>query len=126
MRGAFFLWLLMGLVALAILYFILIVIQALYVTFQDMWTNRELTKLSDEYSERRQRLNVEAADRLQNGCDHLFDDRAGALPPGVCCRCGIALEKPAGDCDHVWQVQPGIIPSSKCRNCNEEFFGVQV
>lgn len=121
MRGQFFLWLFMGLIALALLYFVLMVFKAFYVTFEEIWTNRELTKLASEYSDRRQRMSEEAQQRLNNGCDHAYDDQAGALPPQVCSRCGLAKEKPEGPCDHVWRVVPGIIPRSKCEKCDAEF-----
>ena len=121
MRGQFFLWLFIGLIALAILYFLFLVLKAFYVTLEEMWTNRELTKLADEYSERRRNREEEARQRLNNGCQHLFDDQAGALPPDVCCHCGLAKTKPDGDCDHVWRIVPGIIPRSKCEICEQEF-----
>ena len=126
MRGKFFLWLFMGLIALAILYFVWMVLRALYLTFEDMWTNRELTRLADEYTEKRRRSSEEARQRLANGCEHDFDDQGGALPPDVCCRCGLAREKPSGDCDHQWQVQPGIVPRSQCTRCGVEFTSAAV
>jgi hypothetical protein len=126
MRGMFFLWLLFGLIALAVLYFLFLVAKSFVVIAQDIWTNRELTKLADEYSDRRKRLKTEAVARLQNGCEHQYDDQAGALPGNVCCRCGLSKEKPPGDCDHVWRVLPGIIPRSQCEKCNQEFSSVPI
>lgn len=124
MRGKFFLWLLMGLVALALLYFVWLVLHAIYLTIEDLWRNRELGKLAVEYKERRQRNVLEAERRLDNGCEHDFDDQAGALPPDVCCRCGLARQKPPGACDHAWRVMPGIVPRSQCEKCHEEFTSV--
>ena len=121
MRGTFFMWLGVGLVVLALAYFVIIVIRALYQTIVDMVRQRELDRLADEYSEKRDQRQREQQQRLDSGCQHEFDDLGGALPPGVCKHCGLAREKPRGDCDHRWKKLPGIIPQSHCTLCGETF-----
>ena len=121
MRGAFFMWLAVGLVGLIVAYFIWTVLYALFKTAVDIKTGRELDRLAEEYAEKRDQRQRDAVTRLETGCDHEFDDDGGALPPDVCRLCGIAKEKPPGKCDHRWKKLPGIIPQSQCAACGETY-----
>ena len=124
MRAKFFLYLLVGLIGLVFAYFVFMVFRAMYVTIMEIMRGRELDRLADEYSQRREQQSNEAQARLNNGCDHEFDDDGGSLPPGVCCKCGLASQRPEGDCDHAWIRSPGIIPQSACSKCGKLFCSV--
>jgi hypothetical protein len=124
MRAKFFAILVAVLVASAVLYFLWLVIKALVSTIVDLKTSRNLDKLAAEYANRRRAQRQSAAERLQNGCEHYFNDAGGALPPNVCCKCGLAKERPATACDHVWRVVPGIIPQSRCEQCGMTYSSV--
>jgi hypothetical protein len=124
MRAQFFLYLLLFLVGLVVAYFLFMVLRAVYVTIMEVKTGRELDRLADEFSERREEQLRESQQRLDNGCDHDFGDDGGALPPNVCRKCGLARQRPPGDCDHHWNRVAGIIPQSACSKCGERFSGV--
>ena len=120
-RGAFFGLLAAGLVGLALTYCLVMVARAFWVVFTDIRDARELDQLAAEFAEKRRQTAVEDQARLNNGCDHVYEDQAGALPPNVCNRCGLAKKKPAGACDHVWRVLPGIVPQSQCEHCGKTY-----
>lgn len=124
MRGKFFLYLLVGLIGLVVAYFVFMVLRAIYVTFMELKSGRELNQLADEYSHRRQQQLDAAHARLDNACAHEFEDDGGALPPDVCCKCGLARDRPDGECDHTWERLPGIIPQSACTKCGQKYSSV--
>jgi hypothetical protein len=124
MRTKFFLYLAIGLLLLIVGYFLWLVIKSVYTIFADARTYRELDKLAGQLAEKRRQRRQDLELRLQNGCQHEFDDALGALPPNVCRKCGCAKEPPAGECDHIWKVLPGIIPESQCQKCGQRFSGV--
>ena len=124
-RGSFFGLLLLGLLGLVVAYFIFMVIRSFVTIFSDMMTNRDLDRLAQEFSQKRKESAAAAERRLNNGCEHSFDDQGGALPPDVCSKCGIARTKPADECDHVWRVMPGVIPQSQCEQCGTKFNSVK-
>ena len=125
MRGEFFAYLGMGLVCLAILYCVYAVLRSLYSVFADMWQNRELDKLAVEYARKRDERKEYESTRLKNGCEHQYGDPLGALPEGVCNRCGLAKDRPMGACDHVWRILPGPIPESQCEKCEKKYSTVE-
>ena len=121
MRGAFFMWLGVGLVLLILGYFVIVVLKAFYEVAMDLRSRRELNQLAEEYANKRDQRQRESRARLDTGCAHVFDDDGGALPPDVCRICGMARVKPPGPCDHRWEKIPGIVPQSKCTLCGETF-----
>jgi hypothetical protein len=125
MRGQFFGYLAIGLVALLVLYLCWLVLAAIWSVIADMMTNRELNELADEYAMRRKERSQEDATRLENGCDHSFGDALGALPDNVCVNCGLEEKRPLTKCDHVWRILPDAIPSSECEKCGERFCRVE-
>ncbi len=124
MRAKFFLYLLVTLILLVVAYFVFMVVRAFHIVIVDFFKARELDRLSTELAEARARKHEEAEMRLKGPCQHLFDDDGGALPPDVCCKCGMAKVQPEGDCDHRWQRLPGIIPKSACTKCGQDYSSV--
>ena len=125
MRGQFFAYLGLGLVALIIFYFIFAVCRAIYTVIADAWQNRELDKLAAEYAKKRDERKAYESTRLNNGCEHDYGDSLGALPDGVCRHCGLAKKRPIGSCDHVWKILPGPIPESHCVQCGKKYSTVE-
>ena len=123
-RGTFFGLLVAGLVGLVVTYFLVMVVRAFVIVIMDIRTGRELDRLAAEFAEKRRQTAAEAEERLNNGCAHTFDDRGGALPPDVCCKCGLSRQLPSGNCDHVWRVLPGIVPQSQCEKCGATYCDV--
>ena len=105
----------------AVLFFLWQVIATLYSMYTDFRSRQQLDEMAAEHAERRRRLREENRKRLDNGCDHQYEDLIQAFPPGVCVKCGIAKDRPAGACDHVWERVPGPIPGSKCKKCGEVY-----
>lgn len=103
----------------AVLFFLWAVARSLYGMFADYRMQGSLNELADSHADRRRRLREEERNRLQNGCDHVFGDLLGALPPDACQKCGLSRQRPAGDCDHVWRRVPGAIPGSRCEKCGQ-------
>jgi hypothetical protein len=126
MRTQFFLYLGLGLSAILLGWFVWLVLKAFYSIFADLRTDRELSQLAMELAEKRRQGRLAAQARLNNGCQHEFDDALGALPPDVCRKCGIGRDPPEGDCDHSWQLLPGIIPESRCTKCGARFSSIPV
>ena len=124
MRGKFFLYLLVGLIGLVVAYFMFMVLRAIYLTIMEIITGRELDRLAEEFSERREQQLHTAQSRLSNGCDHEFDDDGGTLPPDVCRKCGLERNRPEDECDHIWKRLPGIIPQSACKVCGKKYSSV--
>jgi hypothetical protein len=108
-----------------ILYFFWVALRDLVRYLLEARQNRQFDGMREYRLEREAVLREEQARRLDNGCEHLFDDQFGALPPDVCCRCGIAKQKPAGDCDHTWCREPGLLPASICVKCGARFGGAE-
>lgn len=124
MRSKFFLYLGLTLIALIVGYFVWMVVKAFYTIFSDYRSGVELDRLGQQLADKRQERRRMEERRLANGCDHEFDDLGGALPPDVCCKCGIAKVAPEGNCDHVWRFVKGIIPESTCEKCGKRYSGV--
>ena len=89
-------WLGVGLVLLILGYFVIVVLKAFYQVAVDLKSRRELNQLAEEYADKRDQRQREADERLNTGCNHVFDDDGGALPPDVCRICGMARIKPPG------------------------------
>lgn len=106
-----------------ILYFFWIALRDLVRYIQEARQNREFDGMREYRLQKEAEANERRAQRLDTGCQHVFDDQYGALPPGVCCLCGISQEKPAGECDHTWRREPGLLPASICVKCGERFGG---
>lgn len=121
MRRQVFIFILIALVVAIVLYFLWMVLRALYTVFDDVRTEKQLNQLATEYKDRRQERRDAAASRLENGCEHDYEDLLGAFPHDVCVKCGLAKEPPPGDCDHVWRRLSGAIPGSRCEKCGVEY-----
>lgn len=121
MRGTFFLYLAVMLLALLLLYGIWVVLAAFWTMWREARSNRELDQLAVAYAERRARRREEDASRLNNGCQHEYGHVLGALPEDVCCKCGLARQRPEGGCDHVWRICPGAVPESQCELCGKRY-----
>jgi hypothetical protein len=93
------------------------------ITILDDWLHgRELDELRAESKARRKQRQAEEKARLDNGCEHDFDTPAFGLPPGVCVKCGLAKQRPAGDCDHIWKLaEKGAAADSYCEKCGKTY-----
>ncbi len=125
MRGTFFAYLGLSLLSLLALYGAWLVLHAFWTVLSDLWQQRELDALAAEYMRKRDDRKHELATRLDNGCQHVFNDPLGALPVDVCVHCGLATERPLGSCDHVWRILEGPIPRSECEKCGDLYCSVQ-
>ncbi len=105
----------------AFIYFFWVFAKSLYHMFQDWRTSKSLDGLAQAFDEKRREHRESAAQRLNNDCEHDYEDLLHAFPPDVCVKCGLATEKPAGNCDHVWRRVPGAIPGSRCELCGEMY-----
>ncbi len=83
----------------------------------------ELEAQSEAHRQERARINAE---RLDNGCEHDFDNPGHGLPLNACARCGLEREKPKGPCDHVWKVIPGSLPKGVCEKCGKPYSPIAV
>jgi len=119
MRQQFFLGLFIFLICGGVAYFCWLVLRSFYGMFAEWQSNRDLDDLEIQYQEIRQRRREKELQRLDNGCQHDYEDLLGAFPSGVCNRCGLSREKPTGQCDHVWRRVAGPIPGSRCEQCGE-------
>ncbi len=82
---------------------------------------RELTNLDAiqaDAAARREQKRAQNAQRLNNGCQHVFGSGIG-FPPDTCAKCGLEAEKPAGACDHVWRRVDSPTPASACEKCGK-------
>jgi len=109
--------LIMGVVS-GLIYYTWSVISSLY---RDWELGRDVDQIQEESRERRKQREEEARRRLDNGCDHVFDEAVTGMPPNTCHRCGIERVRPAGPCDHVWQQAMEPIPCSYCEQCSKKF-----
>lgn len=121
MRQNVFIFILIALVFGIVGYFVWMVLKAFYTVFDDVRTERQLNELATEYSDRRREKREAAALRMDNGCDHEYEDLLGAFPKNVCIKCGLNKELPPGPCDHVWRRMPSAVPGSECEKCGEIF-----
>lgn len=121
MRGQFFAYLGLGLLALILIYCVWLVLRACWSVIADALENREMDQLANEYLARREVRRREEEQRLNNGCEHEYGHFLGALPDDVCGKCGLARERPLGPCDHVWRIVPGVIPESECELCHKKY-----
>jgi hypothetical protein len=99
-------------------YFVWTVISSLY---RDWELGRGVDQIAQESSQRRRQREEEARRRLDNGCQHDFNESVAGLPPNTCYRCGIERLRPDGPCDHVWHQAVEPIPCSYCQQCGKKF-----
>lgn len=107
-----------------VIYFVWLCLRDGYHFISDWRQGRKIGDVRMQREARQAALREANARRLDNGCEHQFDTLFGAFPPGVCCKCGLAKEKPAGDCDHVWRREKGLIPASRCEKCGKQYGGI--
>ena len=108
----------------AVLYFVWLCLRDGFHFLVDWRQSRQIGDVRAQRQLRQAAVREENVRRLDNGCDHQFDTQFGALPPDVCCKCGLTREKPPGDCDHVWRREKGLIPASRCEKCGKSHGGV--
>lgn len=118
MRKVFFLSILIGGALAAVVYYLWLVVSTLY---RDWAMGRGVDQLRAESEARREQRRVEAARRLDTGCDHDFDETFAGLPPNVCYKCGLERVRPSGPCDHVWKLVPDATPYSYCEKCGKRY-----
>ena len=98
------------------------VLRYLWSMIQDRQLYRELDEIQAQSQSRREQYEQANRQRLDNGCQHLFDSGlGGGFPPGVCPKCGLAKDRPRGDCDHVWKRADEATSASYCVNCNKQY-----
>jgi len=95
--------------------------RAFLTMFEDWRLGKELDELQAQSESRREQERLNNEKRLDNGCEHRFDDQVFGLPRGVCGKCGIEQQKPTGPCDHVWRLEKGAVPSSTCEVCGKKY-----
>jgi hypothetical protein len=91
--------------------------------FHDWRTGKEVEQIRLASIELRRKRKEQAAARLNNGCDHCFDEGYGEFPPNVCIRCGLERTRPPGPCDHQWKRQEGNTPGSFYKECGKPYRG---
>lgn len=118
----YFLFIVCGmLIGALVLYFLWSLLRACWSLYEDWRLGQDLDELERESEQRRLDREQAAAKRLDNGCDHDFDNSAfGAFPEGVCRKCGLANVRPPGFCDHVWRRKAGSEVGSICEKCGRE------
>ena len=87
----------------------------------DWRLEKELVEIEEQtaaHQEERARINTK---RLDNGCEHDFENAGHGLPLNACWKCGIVSEKPKGPCDHVWKAILGSIPKGVCEKCGKPY-----
>lgn len=117
MRQNVFIFILIAIVVGIVGYFIWMVLRAFYSVYEDARSEKQLNELATEYQDRRRERREAAVARLDNGCEHDYEDLLGAFPKDVCAKCGIEKNIPPGDCDHQWERLPSAVPSSCCTKC---------
>ena len=118
MKHLFLLTILIGGTVAGLVYFAWSVISSLY---RDWELGRDVGQIERESRQRRKQREEETRLRLDNGCDHVFDEAVAGLPPNTCYRCGIERAKPVGPCDHVWRQALETIPCSYCQECGKKY-----
>ncbi|MCO6457621.1 MAG: hypothetical protein J5I93_20150 [Pirellulaceae bacterium] len=94
-----------------------------YQLYRDWKLGREVEQIREASADLRRKRREQAAARLANGCEHLFDASYGEFPAGVCSRCGLEKTKPPGPCDHQWKRQDGNTPGAYCAKCGKQYRG---
>ncbi len=107
----------------AVLYFAWVCSRDLFYHIVDWRQSKQFDGVRVQREARQRESHEENERRLANGCEHEYDTQFGALPMDVCCKCGLAKEKPAGECDHVWRREKGLIPASRCEKCGQQYGG---
>lgn len=97
------------------------VVEAFSSVGEDWKAGREAAELQAAKKEQEEKRRQANAQRLDNGCDHKFDEMFGVFPPGVCCKCGLEQQRPIGMCDHVWRRVDGAVPGSRCELCGKAY-----
>jgi hypothetical protein len=92
----------------------------LYSVYEDRRELKELDAIQAQCAARRQQDRLENAARLDNGCQHAFDTGIG-FPPGVCSKCGLEAQRPAGACDHIWRRVEAANATSQCEKCGKVY-----
>ena len=105
----------------AFLYFFWVFAKSIYHMFVDWRTSKSLDEMALAFDDKRREKLEQAEQRMNNDCDHDYEDLLHAFSPDVCVKCGLAKKRPAGDCDHVWRRVPGPIPGSRCESCGEMY-----
>lgn len=123
MRHWFMIGLIGGGAVAALLYFGWMVLRAFYSMYSDWRLGHELTELEALAATRRREREEANRERLNNGCQHVFDTSPGATPRRVCRFCGREAEQPAEDCDHIWRRIRGAVPRSFCDSCGQTVHG---
>ena len=121
MRGKLFEWIAIVVIVGAVLYALFVFLKSMYYWWQDSRTTKSLNEMASSFDDKRRADRKAASERLNNGCDHFYEDLLNAFPPDVCVNCGLAKTRPAGDCDHVWRRVSGAIPGSQCESCGEKY-----
>lgn len=101
------------------------VVQAFASMGEDWQAGREEAEMQQVRREQAEKRAAKNAERLDNGCEHHFDEQFGVFPPGVCSRCGLEQEAPNGMCDHVWRKIEGPVPASCCEKCGKTYGSVK-
>lgn len=120
MKELFFFIFLLGLPAAVLVALLYSAGRYLYSLYEDKKELKNLDAIAAESAARREQRRLENVKRLDNGCQHAFDTGSG-FPPGVCPKCGLAMEKPPGDCDHVWRRAESPTPASSCSLCGRAY-----
>lgn len=119
MREKLFQWIFIVVIVGAVVYFLFVFSKSMLHWWQDWRTTKSLNEMASSFDDKRRADRQKAADRLNNGCDHDYDDLLNAFPADVCVKCGLAKLTPPGECDHVWRRVPGAIPGSACESCGK-------
>jgi hypothetical protein len=122
-RKFFFLSILIGGALAGIVYYLWLVVSALY---RDWLMGRDVEQIQAESAARREQRRLEAARRLDTGCDHRFGEAFAGLPPNACHKCGLEQTRPPGPCDHVWTLVPDAVPYSYCAKCGKRYVSADV
>ncbi|MCA9184270.1 MAG: hypothetical protein R3E01_30435 [Pirellulaceae bacterium] len=125
MRQKFLLGVVVACVILGLAYLVWIGIRSIWIWISEHRAHRELDEMEAAFVQRRRDRAEALRQRLNNGCEHQFDSQFGTFPDGVCCRCGLSREVPAGPCDHIWQRVAGPVPGSRCEKCGRMHGGMQ-
>jgi len=120
MKSFFFFSMLLVLPATIFIALLYSLAKYLYTVYEDRRELKELDAIQAESAARREQNREDSAQRLNNGCQHAFDTGLG-FPPGVCPKCGIAIQKPPGDCDHVWRRVESTAAASACVKCGKTY-----
>jgi hypothetical protein len=121
MKDAFLLGVILVVPAALVAALLYSIVKFFWSMYQDVKLYRELNDIQAQSEARREKKRQEEQKRLDNGCQHTFDSALGGFPPGVCPKCGIAREKPAGLCDHVWRRSEGPVMGSYCEKCGKQY-----